>query len=60
MQGSKENKIEVKWWVHEIDLLNHDTLIQHYKNFNTVDKAIQYALKLKEDQHIESFEIRFY
>lgn len=57
---TKDDKIEVTWWVHEIDLLKHDTMVQHYKNFNTVDDAIQFGMKLKKDKDIESFEIRFY
>lgn len=56
---NKDEKIETIWWVHEIDLLGHESMVQHYKNFSSVADAFSFALSLKDNSEIESIEIRF-
>lgn len=56
----KKEMIEVTWWRWEEDLLGRSRLVRQFRQFNSVDEAIKYALDLRKSDSIDSFEIRFY
>lgn len=54
--------IRLLWWVHQCDLLGHDTIVcqeQDYQNDEDVNRVISRALGLKDNKDIETVEIRF-
>lgn len=60
MIGEEQDTITVWWWEYATDLLGHRSLVHCHENFNNLNKAIEFALKLKDNDDIDSFEIRFY
>lgn len=54
-----KNNVCVIWRHHERDLLNHDVLLQKYRMFDNLNDALNFAIKLKNDDDVENLEIRF-
>lgn len=55
-----KNNIRVIWRYHERDLLSHDVLLQKYRMFDNLNDALNFVIKLKNDDDVENLEIRFY